>query len=84
MKKVLQGESQQRLEACLAFTGEETAWSLRAPLHGDVKEKDGKTCYAHTWHGPARVIGKDVNGYWLIHRGMPVLAHASQQHAACH
>ena len=27
------------------------------------------------WHGPARVIGKDEMGYWLIHRGFPVLAH---------
>lgn len=31
----------------------------------------------HTWHGPARVIGKDLHGYWLIHRGMPILAHAN-------
>ena len=29
----------------------------------------------HQWHGPARVIGKDEMGYWLIHRGFPVLAH---------
>ena len=27
------------------------------------------------WHGPARVIGRDEMGYWLIHRGFPVLAH---------
>lgn len=27
------------------------------------------------WRGPARVVGKDVQGYWLVHRGTPILAH---------
>ena len=27
------------------------------------------------WHGPARVIGRDLHGYWIIHRGTPILAH---------
>ena len=27
------------------------------------------------WHGPARVIGRDEMGYWLVHRGFPVLPH---------
>lgn len=46
------------------------------------KRKMAKHAMHHTWHGPARVIGKDVNGYWLIHRGMPVLAHASSMRHA--
>ena len=46
-------------------------------LHSMVmyKRKMAKHAMHHTWHGPARVIGKDVHGYWLIHRGMPILAH---------
>ena len=27
------------------------------------------------WHGPAREIGKDLHGYWIIHKGTPILAH---------
>ena len=27
------------------------------------------------WHGPARVIGKDLQGYWIIHKGTPILPH---------
>ena len=48
-------------------------------LHSMVmyKRKMAKHQMHHTWHGPARVIGKDIHGYWLIHRGMPILAHAN-------
>ena len=41
------------------------------------KRKMAKHQMHHTWHGPARVIGKDIHGYWLIHRGMPILARAN-------
>ena len=41
------------------------------------KRKMAKHQMHHTWHGPARVIGKDIHGYWLLHRGMPILAHAN-------
>ena len=46
------------------------------------KRKMAKHAMHHSWHGPARVIGKDVNGYWLIHRGMPILAHANNMRRA--
>ena len=26
------------------------------------------------WHGPARCLGKDAHGYWLIHNRIPILA----------
>ena len=25
------------------------------------------------WHGPARNLGQDVHGYWLVHRRIPLL-----------
>ena len=46
------------------------------------KRKMAKHAMHHTWHGPARVIGKDVHGYWLIHRGMPILAHPNNMRRA--
>ena len=46
-------------------------------LHSMVmyKRKPLKRKVYQQWQGPARVIGKDIHGYWLIHRGVPVLAH---------
>ena len=46
------------------------------------KRKGLKHTIHHQWHGPARVIGKDIHGYWLIHRGMPILAHPNNMRRA--
>ena len=38
---------------------------------------------ASRWQGPARIVGRDVNGYWLAHRGFPVLVSKDQlRHAS--
>ena len=29
------------------------------------------------WHGPARCLGRDRNGYWLIHNRIPILSSPS-------
>ena len=39
------------------------------------KRKGLKRKVYKQWHGPARVIGKDLQGCWFIHRGSPILAH---------
>lgn len=44
----------------------------------DGKLKPKRFAGFSRWLGPARVIGRDVNGYWLIHRGFPVLVNAKQ------
>ena len=41
-----------------------------------------KSALHHRWHGPARVIGKDIHGYWLVHRGVAVLAHPNNMRRA--
>ena len=41
-----------------------------------------KSALHHRWHGPARVIGKDIHGYWLVHRGVAVLAHSNNMRRA--
>ena len=33
---------------------------------------------ARKWQGPARVIGRDVHGFWLVRRGWPLLVNREQ------
>ena len=54
-------------------------------MHSAVMYKrlgGAKSALHHRWHGPARVIGKDIHGYWLVHRGVAVLAHPNNMRRA--
>lgn len=37
---------------------------------------------ARRWHGPVRVIGEDHHGWWVIHRGWPILVNREQLRSA--
>lgn len=54
------------------------------PRSGDVVffwrggEVDGKHLGIGRWIGPARVLGQDKHGFWMIYRATPVLANPDQ------
>lgn len=45
---------------------------------GEGLYKSKRFAGASRWLGPARLIGRDVHGWWCIHRGYPVLVNEAQ------
>jgi len=45
--------------------------------HGGPRQQSGAPREGR-WYGPARAIGKDIKGIWLIYRGTPTLVAAEQ------